>query len=268
MTNRRTVITGGSSGLGLALALALAEEGDELVLIARNPAKLEAAAAEIRAATTGAKVSHYSVDVSDTQALQDTFEGIIEQIGGIDLLINSAGILREARFEDTTEAIFRETFDINLFGVINCCRAALPSLKENSGAIVNIASMASHAGVYGYTAYCASKHALKGFTESLYFELKPQGVNVQLICPPEFDSPMVDALDEGRSPENMAQTQMVPKEPIEVIVRDTMKAIHSGRYHTITGFNARLAGIAVQHFPGFIRKLGERMVKKASRGTG
>ena len=268
MTKRRTVITGGSSGLGLALALALAEEGDELVLIARNLAKLEAAAAEIRAAVTGTRVSYYSVDVSDSQALQDTFEDIIEQIGGIDLLINSAGILREARFEDTTEATFRETFDINLFGVINCCRAALPSLKENSGTIVNIASMASHAGVYGYSAYCASKHALKGFTESLYFELKPQGVRIQLICPPEFDSPMVDALDEDRSPENMAHTQMIPKEPIEVIVRDTMKAIRTGQYHTVTGFNARLTGFAIQHFPSLSRKLGERMIRKGSRGTG
>ena len=138
MTNRRTVITGGSSGLGLALAFALAELGDELVLIARNPAKLEAAAAEIRAAVTGAKVHYYSVDVSDTQALQQSFERIIEQVGGIDLLINSAGVLREARFEETTEAIFRETFDINVFGVINCCRVALPSLKENSGTIVNL----------------------------------------------------------------------------------------------------------------------------------
>ena len=94
--------------------------------------------------------------------------------------------------------------------------------------------MASHAGVFGYTAYCASKHALKGFTESLYFELKPQ---------------------------------MVPKEPVEVIVRDTMKAIRSGRYHTITGFNARLAGLAVQYFPRLTRKLGEGIIRKASRGT-
>lgn len=266
MTNRRTVITGGSSGLGLALAFALAELGDELVLIARNPAKLEAAAAEIRAAVTGAKVSYYSVDVSDNPALQQSFERIIEQMGGIDLLINSAGVLREARFEDTTEAIFRETFDINLFGVINCCRVALPSLKENSGTIVNIASMASHSGVYGYTAYCASKHALKGFTESLYFELEPQGVRVQLICPPEFDSPMVDALDGGRSPENLAQSLMVPKEPVDVIVRDTMRAIRSGRYHTITGFNAKLAGFVIQHFPHITRKLAERAAKKASRG--
>ena len=265
MTNRRTVITGGSSGLGLALAHALAEEGDELVLIARNPAKLEAAAAEICTTVAGTRVSYYSVDVSDSQVLQDTFQSIIERIGGIDLLINSAGILRESPFENTTEATFRETFDINLFGVINCCRAALPSLKKNSGTIVNIASMASHTGVYGYTAYCASKHALKGFTESLYFELKPQGIRVQLICPPEFDSPMVDALDENRSPENLAHTQMVPKEPIEVIVRDTMKAIHSGRYHTITGFKARLTGFTVQHFPNLTRKVAEGIIRKASR---
>jgi len=265
MTNRRTVITGGSSGLGLALAIELAKGGDQLALIARNRAKLEVAATEICTAVPGAKVSCYSVDVCDASAVQESIDKIIAQTGGIDLLINSAGILREACFEETTEAVFRETFDINLFGLINCCRAALPSLKANSGTIINIASMASHTGVFGYTAYCASKHAVKGFTESLYYELKPQGVRVQLICPPEFDSPMVDAMNENRSPENMAQTQQIPKEPVEVIVRDTLKAIDSGRYHTITGLRATLMGFSMQHFPGVGRWMSNRIISQARR---
>jgi len=265
MTTRRTVITGGSSGLGLALAHALAKEGDELALIARDPAKLESAAEEIRRNKANTIVACYSVDVSHAEVMQQTINDIVATMGGIDLLVNSAGILREARFEDTTDTIFRQTFDINLFGVINCCRAALPSLKENNGAIVNIASVASHAGVYGYTAYCASKHALKGFTESLYYELKPAGVRVQLICPPEFDSPMVDAIDENRSAENRAQAQMVPKQPVEVIVRACMKAIHSGRYHTVTGFRARLATFAIQHFPGLTRKVAEGVISKVQK---
>ncbi len=265
MTSRRTVITGGSSGLGLALAHELVKEGNELILIARNPTKLEAAAAAICTATPGAKVSCYPVDVSDAQAVQQSIDEIVARTGGIDLLINSAGILREARFEETTEAVFRETFDINLFGLINCCRAALPSLRENCGTIVNIASMASLTGVFGYTAYCASKHAVQGFTESLYYELKPQGVRVQLICPPEFDSPMVDAIDENRSPENVAQTLQIPKESIEIIVRDTLKAIRSGRYHTITGFKARLVGFSLQHFPNIGRWVSNGIIRKARR---
>ena len=265
MTNRRTVITGGSSGLGLALAIELAKGGDQLSLIARNPAKLEMAAAEIRTAVPGAKVSCYPVDVCGASAVQESIDKIIAEIGGLDLLINSAGILREAIFEETTEAVFRETFDINLFGLINCCRAALPSLMENSGAIINIASMASHSGVFGYTAYCASKHAVKGFTESLYYELKPQGVRVQLICPPEFDSPMVDAINENRSPENVAQAQQIPREPMDVIVRDTLKAINSGRYHTITGLRTALLGFGIQHFPGFGRWKSNRIISLARR---
>lgn len=265
MAPRRTVITGGSSGLGLALAHELAKEGDELVLIARNREKLDAAVAEICATTAGAQVNCYPVDVIDAQAVQHCMDKIVEQIGGIDLLINSAGILREARFEETTEAVFRETLDINLFGLINCCQAALPSLKESHGAIVNIASMAAYSGVFGYTAYCASKHAVKGFTESLYYELKPQGVRVQLICPPEFDSPMVDALDANRSPENLAQTQQIPKEPMDVIVRDTLKAIHSGRYQTFTGLRARLVGFGMQHFPGPARWIANGIIDKAAK---
>lgn len=251
--------------MGLALALELAKGGDQLVLMARNRAKLEEAAAEIRTAAPGAKVSCYPVDVCDATAVQESIDKIIAETGGVDLLINSAGILREANFEETTEAVFRETLDINLFGLINCCRAALPSLRENKGTIVNIASMASLTGVFGYTAYCASKHAVKGFTESLYYELKPQGVRVQLICPPEFDSPMVDAINENRSPENVAQTMQIPKEPVEVIVRDTLKAIQSGRYYTVAGWRAALMGFGIQHFPGIGRWMSSRVISQARK---
>jgi 3-dehydrosphinganine reductase len=123
--------------------------------------------------------------------------------------------------------------------------------------------MGSHTGVFGYTAYCASKHALKGFTESLYYELHGQGVTVQLICPPEFESPMSDALKEHRTPENAAQTLMIPREPVDVVVRDTLKAIASRRYHTITGFTSKVMGFSIQHFPGVSRWIAQRTVRRA-----
>jgi 3-dehydrosphinganine reductase len=260
---RKTVITGGSSGLGLALAHALAKQGDELTLVARNAEKLAAVAVQIRAESPTAKVHCYSLDVANDTAMTEGMMSISKQMGGIDLLINSAGIMREGHFESLTDANFREVFDINLFGVINSCRAALPFLKDSHGAIVNIASMGAHMGVFGYSAYCASKHALKGFTEALYHELTPHNVRVQLICPPEFDSPMADALDKKRTPENQAQTLMIPKEPVDVIVRDTLKAIRSGNYHTITGLNAKIVGFGIQHFSGVARRIATRVIRKA-----
>jgi 3-dehydrosphinganine reductase len=262
---RVSVVTGGSSGLGLALARALAADGDRVVLVARDAAKLEAAVSSIAQECTTNTVFCNAADVAKGADIQMVADQIAAEHGGIDLWINSAGIMREGYFENLTDSDFREVFDINLFGTINCVRAALPHIRKTKGQIVNIASMAAHTGVFGYTAYCASKHALKGFTESLYHELCPQGITVQLICPPEFESPMATALDQGRTPENAAHTLMIPREPVEVIVRATLSAIATGRYHTITGFKARIIGFAIQHFPGLVRAIAQLTIRRVQK---
>lgn len=194
--NARIVVTGGSSGLGLALAHALAKKGARLVLVARNPSKLDAAAREIVESHPGAKVDVQAVDVTDEAAVTGAMRAAAEAMGGIDVLINNAGILREGYFETLPSSAFRDVMDINFFGVLNATMAALPYLKEAKGRLINIASVAGLMGVFGYTPYCASKHALVGFTSSLRCELEPLGVKVQLVCPGEFDSPMVDELDQ------------------------------------------------------------------------
>jgi 3-dehydrosphinganine reductase len=262
---RVSVITGGSSGLGLALGHALAAGGDRVILVARDAAKLEAAVRSITQECVTNTVFCKMGDVAIGADMQMVADQVAAENGGIDLWINSAGIMREGYFEKLTDNDFREVFDINLFGTINCVRAALPYLRESKGQIVNIASMAAHTGVFGYSAYCASKHALKGLTESLYHELRAQGITVQLICPPEFESPMATSLEDSRSPENAAHTLMIPREPVDVIVRDTLKAIATGRYHTITGFRARVMGLVIQHFPGFARSIAQLTIRRVQK---
>lgn len=266
-TPRRIIITGGSSGLGLALARHYAAEGHRLGLVARNREKLEATVAELNTLSPGGTAEYRSADVSDESAAAAAIEQLADSLGGIDLLINSAGILREGRFEELPPETFHQLMDANLFGTINTTRAALPYLQSSRGQLVNIASMAAFSGVFGYSAYTASKHALAGFTESLRYELKPRGITVQLVCPPEFDSPMVDELDRYRSAENRAHTQMIPKEPVEAIARDTVKAIASRRYLTVTGFRARCAALGIRHFPGITRFIADRVISKASAGA-
>lgn len=222
------VITGGSSGLGLALAQHYAREGHQIGLIARDPAKLASAIEQLKTASPQCRAEFRSADVIDPAAASAAIEQLAESMGGIDILINSAGILREGRFEDVPLASFREVMDINLFGTINISRAALA-----------------------------------GFTESLRYEMKPQGVTVQMICPPEFDSPMVEELNTYRSPENRAHTQMVPVEPMDVIVRDTVKAIASKRYLTVTGFRAKCAALGIRYFPGVTRMIADRIIRGA-----
>ncbi|MDR3415085.1 MAG: SDR family NAD(P)-dependent oxidoreductase [Nevskia sp.] len=264
--NQHVVITGGSSGLGLALAFALAREGARISLIARDPRKLEAAANAIRTEVRDARVGVKPVDVADEAAAQAAIGELAWSEQGVDVLINSAGILREGYFEDLAMTDFRQVMDINLFGLLHVTRAALPHLKRSQGRLVNIASMAGLSGVFGYTPYCAAKHALVGLTDSLRYELAPQGVKVHLVCPAEFDSPMVDALDRSRTPENRAHTLTIPKTGVEVIVKGTLAGIRAGRFLIVPGTRTRMASFFMRHFPGITRMVGDRAIRQVYAG--
>lgn len=260
------VITGGSSGLGLALATRLASRGTDITLIARDPGRLEAAEAVVRAANRGVRVRAVAADVSDPGATGAAMDQIAAEGGGFDLLVNSAGILREGYFENLEHADFRDVMDINFFGTVNAVRAALPHLKHSQGALVNIASLAGLAGVFGYTPYCAAKHALVGFTNSLRFELAPQGVRVQLVCPSEFDSPMVDALDSTRTPENREHVLTLPKLSVDVIAADTIRGIDRGRELIIPGRLPRIAATLQQHAPRMLGAVAKHRISNVYEG--
>lgn len=264
--NQRIVITGGSSGLGLALAHALARDGARLTLIARDPHKLEAAASAVQGAAPGTSVQVVSVNVADEAKVANAMERIALSGGGIDVLINSAGILREGYFEKLPMSTFREVMETNFFGLLNATRAALPYLRTSHGRLVNIASVAGLAGVFGYTTYCSSKHALVGLTESLRYELRPQGIRVHLVCPAEFDSPMVDELDTYRTPENRAHVLTIPKASVDTIVKDTLAGIRAERFLIVPGTTARVAAFGLRHFPGIFRANADRMLRKVYRG--
>lgn len=261
---RNVLLTGGSSGLGLALARALAARGDAVALLARDPAKLDRAAVEIRAHAAAARVVVRAVDVRDAAALDAAVASIAGELGGLDLLVNSAGVLREGPFVAVPDDVHREIMEINYFGALNAIRAALPHLRRaRAPRIVNIASLAGLSGVYGYTAYCASKHALVGFTESLRFELAPDGIVVQLVCPGEFDSPMVEALDAARSAENLAHARTVTKVSVDVVVESIVKALDGDAFMVVPGLSARWAARGVRLLPGLGRWLGDRRIRAA-----
>ncbi|WP_020667669.1 SDR family NAD(P)-dependent oxidoreductase [Amycolatopsis nigrescens] len=266
MSDLQAVITGGSSGLGLELAVRLASRGTHTTLVARDPERLEEAAATVRKAARSAEVRTSAVDVSDRAALARAFAGITAEAGGIDLLINSAGIAREGYFEHLAAADFREVMDVNFFGVYNAVRAALPELKARRGRIVNIASVAGLIGAFGYTPYCAAKHALVGFSEALRHELRPQGVRVQLVCPGEFDSPMVEALNRSRTPENRAHASLLPKLGLDQVARETLRGIDRDRDLIIPGARTRLLVTAQRFFPGIGRRIAGHRIGTVYRG--
>ena len=265
--NKVVIITGGSSGVGKELGLRLAHRGAHLALLAREKAKLHAVKEQLSASAAGRKIEAYSCDVSSFDAVQETFSRAAKDLGPPDILINSAGILRESYFERQSLDTFRETMAINYFGTLHCIKAVLPFFKQKrEGRIVNIASTAGLIGVFGYAAYCSSKYALVGLTEALRSEFKPQHIRFHLVCPPEFESPMVDDLNTYRTLENKTVVQTIPVLSVAAVAAAIIQGMEKDRYLIIPGAMTKMVTTFNRLFPFLGRLIVDAQIKRVYRG--
>ena len=179
------LITGGSSGIGLAIAGMLRDEGYELTLASRTPEKVEAAAHELGATPIAA-------DVSKPEDCERVVAEHVQRCGGLDLLVNSAGIGIAGRVEDAQLKHIDRQLNINLRGLVLVTQAAIPHLRKTRGWIVNLASIAGTTGVPILPIYAASKAAVISLTQSLNADLDGDGVRAIAICPGFVDTPMAE----------------------------------------------------------------------------
>jgi NAD(P)-dependent dehydrogenase (short-subunit alcohol dehydrogenase family) len=180
-TGATVVVTGGGSGLGAAWARRFARAGARLALLDVDADAARLLAAELVAAGTEALA--LGCDVRDEAACQTAIGATIDRFGGIDVLVNNAGITHRSAFVETDTAVYRRVMDVNFFGSLHCTKAALPSLIARRGIVIAVSSIAGLAPLYGRTGYAASKHAVHGFFSSLRAELAPLGVGVLVVCP-------------------------------------------------------------------------------------
>lgn len=193
------IVTGGSRGIGRAIASALVARGARVAINGRDPEALKEAEAALRGAASAAgggagggrasgeggdRVLAVQGDVSREEDAAKLVSQAVERFGGVDLLVNNAGVGRFANVADMPTDRWREVIDTNVSGVFFCCRAALPHLKRRGGGwIINISSLASENPFIGGAAYCASKAALNAFTEALMLETRYDNIRVSMILP-------------------------------------------------------------------------------------
>ncbi|MBN2439467.1 MAG: SDR family oxidoreductase [Deltaproteobacteria bacterium] len=181
MKNRVIVVTGAASGIGAAICRRFGTEKAKIVMLDMDEAALNEQAEALR--DKGQEAFPIFCDVAREESCARAMEDTIRRHGGIDVLVNCAGTTLRAPFTDCTVSVLRKVMDVNFFGYVNCTKAALPSLMERKGSIVVISSIAGFAPLLGRTGYCASKHALHGFFNTLRAELKNTGVHVLIVCP-------------------------------------------------------------------------------------
>jgi NAD(P)-dependent dehydrogenase (short-subunit alcohol dehydrogenase family) len=195
LADQRVLVTGGSSGIGLAVAEALAAEGGEVALLARN--ELGLAAAKRKLAESGAEAVTFAADVTDREALGAAVDEAAQQLGGLDVVVTAAVGLSFGRFVETEPEDFDGTVETVLIGTVNTIRAALPHLERSRGAVVTIGSIAAHMPLPGMAAYTASKHGLVGFLETARAELEESGssVTLSMVNPGAVDTPLWSNLE-------------------------------------------------------------------------
>ncbi len=195
--NRVVVITGAGQGIGAAIARRFADQGARLALADVNAEHLRQLVASLEA--SGCEVLPVTVDVACKQQVQQMVAQVLEKFGGIDVLVNNAGIIRDNLISNISEQDWDQVLDVNLKGAFLCCQAVFPTLKsQRYGKIVNIVSRA-WLGSIGQANYTASKGGLVSLTRSLALEFARFQINVNAVAPGAIDSPMTQGLsDEAR----------------------------------------------------------------------
>ncbi|PIE18397.1 MAG: short chain dehydrogenase [Proteobacteria bacterium] len=178
LAGRAAVVTGAAHGIGRALAAELVARGARVALLDRDAEALESARAAL-----GRDTAAWGCDVTDAERCAAVIAEVIERFGGVDVLVNNAGMSHHSLAADTALSVTRKVMDVNFFGAVHCTLAALPSLRARRGVVVAMSSVAGFAPLVGRTAYAASKHALHGWFDSLRAELADDGVAVMVVCP-------------------------------------------------------------------------------------
>jgi 3-oxoacyl-[acyl-carrier protein] reductase len=203
-----SIVTGGSKGIGLAVARVLLERGMQVAISARNAEDLDHAATALGG---GDKLLRVQADVRDAADAQRLIDETVRRFGGLDVLVNNAGVGRFANVAEMTLEAWRQVFDTNLSGVFHCCREAIPEMKRRgAGFIVNISSLAGKNAFTGGAAYCASKAGLNAFSEALMQEVRYDNIRVSYVMPGSVSTGFGDRGSSGEAdwklaPEDVAR---------------------------------------------------------------
>jgi NAD(P)-dependent dehydrogenase (short-subunit alcohol dehydrogenase family) len=260
MNEQVIVITGASSGIGLATARLAAGMGARLVLTSRDAVNLEQAVERIRG--DGGDATYVTGDVADLDAMKRVAATAVREFGTIDTWVNNAGVSIYGRLEEVGLMDARRLFETNYWGVVNGTLAALPHLRARGGALINLGSILSDTGYPLQGHYTASKHAVKGFTDSLRLELEQEGapVSVTLIQPAAIDTPYPE---HAKSYLGVAPKHVPPVYAPEVVARAILRSAEHPERNVLVGGGAKLFNTVERYAP----RLGDRF-KEATAFAG
>ena len=254
LAGKIAVVTGAAGGIGRALVRRLSRAGASVALLDLDVEGARAAAEDI--AGEGGTAIALACDVTSEESCRDAIASVIEKLGGVDVLVNNAGITQLGTLAETDVSIYRRVIDVNLFGALHCTKSALASLTERRGVIVVISSVAGFAPLYGRSGYAASKHALHGLFETARCELRESGVGVLMVCP-GFTATAIESHALGKR----ARTTVGRMASPDVVADAIVAAIEKGRRLIVLSAVGRLSRLLSRTSPALYERLMTRRMR-------
>jgi short-subunit dehydrogenase len=254
MVNKVVIITGASSGIGLACAREFASRGASVIMASRNETLTNILAGEM--VYEGYDAFSVRTDVTVEAECKNLITETITRYGRIDVLINNAGISMRALLSDVEIEVLKRVMDVNFWGMVYCTKYALPYLLESKGSLAGISSIAGFHGLPGRSGYSASKFAMQGFLESVRIENLKRGLHV-LIAAPGFTSSNIrkSALAADGSPQGESPRQEDKMMPAEVVARHIISAINKRKRSLVLSSYGRTTLFLKKFAPEFLDRI-------------
>jgi len=259
-TGKVVVITGAAGGMGRALSRRFGMAGAKLGVTDLDAGAVQAFSRTL--SSEGIESIGIGLDVTDEAACNRVMDDVVDQFGGIDVLINNAGITHRSAFTQTDAGVYRQVMDVNYFGSLYCTKAALDQLIKNQGLIIVISSIAGFAPLLGRTGYSASKYALHGLFDSLRAELRNTGVGATLVCP-GFTATNIEqnALDGDGRPTMHPQSNVGKVATPESVAEAVFRAARLDKRLLVLSAVGRLTRLMTRCFPAFYEWLMARSLR-------
>ncbi|MCW3107077.1 MAG: oxidoreductase, short chain dehydrogenase/reductase family [Segetibacter sp.] len=264
------IITGGSSGIGLAVAKEFASLNATVIIISRDEKKLVAAKTFITAANPNTTVDIIAADIAVDEQITAAINSTGTKYGRIDVLINCAGISTCERFKDLSNEQLEKAMQVNYMGSVYATKAAWPYLKASKGQLSFVSSVAGYFGLIGYSSYAPTKFAMTGLAECLRFEGKEDGIKVSIIYPPDTETPMMAHTRQHCIPETLALSKNIQLKTATEVASIYIKGLQRNRFEIYCDLESRLVRWIKNNFPSLSFYAANAIInraKKSHKGT-